>query len=47
MVDTKELVKIKEYDRFVLFEHKETGIKECILKTDLVPRKKGECIWVS
>jgi len=36
MVDTKDLIKIKEYDRFVLFEHKNTGIKECILKTDLI-----------
>lgn len=39
MVDTKDLIKIKEYDRFVLYEHKNTGIKECILKIDLVPRK--------
>ena len=35
MVDTKELIKIKEYDRFILFEHKNTKIKECILKIDL------------
>ena len=39
MVDTKDMIKIKKYDRFVLFEHKNTGIKECILKTDLFPHK--------
>jgi hypothetical protein len=38
MVDTKDLEKIKEYDKFVLFRHKKTGVKECILKIDLVPQ---------
>lgn len=38
MVDTKDLIKIKEYDRYILFKHKDTGIRECILKTDLVPQ---------
>lgn len=49
MVDTKDLIKIKEYDRFVLFEHKNTGIKECILKIDLVrlknKKKDSENKW--
>ena len=36
MVNTKDLIKIKEYDRFILFQHKNTGIKECIMKVDLV-----------
>ena len=31
----KNLVKIKEYDKFVLFENKKTGLRECILKIDL------------
>ena len=39
MINTKDLIKIKEYDRFVLYEHKDTRIRECILKIDLVPRK--------
>ena len=38
MVDTKDLEKIKEYDKFILFKHKKTGIKECIMKIDLVPK---------
>lgn len=36
MVDTKDLEKVKEYDKFVLFRNKKTGRKECILKIDLV-----------
>jgi hypothetical protein len=39
MIVTKELEKIKEYDRFILFRDKKTGIRECILKTDLVKIK--------
>ena len=39
MVDTKDLIKIKEYDKYILFKHKDTGIRECILKIDLIPRK--------
>lgn len=39
MINTKDLIKIKEYDKYVLFKHKDTGIRECILKIDLVPRK--------
>lgn len=39
----KVLIKIKEYDRFVLFQHKDTGIKECIMKSDLKkPENKRE-----
>lgn len=37
MVDTKDLEKIKEYDKFILYRHKKTGIRECILKVDLLP----------
>lgn len=37
MLDTKELIKIKEYDKYILFKHKDTGIRECILKIDLIP----------
>lgn len=39
MINTKDLIKIKEYDKYILFKHKDTGIRECILKIDLVPRK--------
>ena len=35
-MDTKDLIKIKEYDRYILFKHKDTGIRECILKIDLI-----------
>ena len=37
MVNTKDLIKIKEYDKYILFKHKDTGIRECILKIDLIP----------
>lgn len=40
MVDTKEWEKVKEYDKFVLFRNKKTGIRECILKIDLIPCTK-------
>lgn len=40
MINTKDLIKIKEYDRFILFEHKNTGLKECFLKVDLYPTQK-------
>ena len=36
----KKLVKIKEYDKFVLFQDKNTGIRECILKIDLKKKYK-------
>lgn len=36
MVDTTNLTQIKEYDKFILFKNNKTGIKECILKTDLI-----------
>lgn len=39
MVNIKDYIKIKEYDNFILFEQKKTGIKECFLKTDLFNRK--------
>lgn len=42
MIDTKEWEKVKEYDKFVLFKHKKTGIRECILKIDLMPRTKRD-----
>lgn len=29
------LIKIKEYDTYVLFQHKDTGIRECLMKCDL------------
>ena len=29
------LIKIKEYDTYVLFMHKDTGIRECFMKCDL------------
>ena len=35
MVDTKDLTKIREYDRYILFQNKHTGIRECFLKVDL------------
>lgn len=37
MIDTKDLIKIKEYDKYVLFKHKNTGYMECFLKVDLNP----------
>lgn len=42
MVNTKDLIKIKEYDKFVLFQHKDTGIRECFLKIDLINRKNDK-----
>ena len=45
MVNTKDLIKIKEYDRYILFKHKETGIRECILKVDLFPPKDLKRKW--
>lgn len=36
MIDTKEWEKVKEYEKFVLFRHKKTGVRECILKIDLI-----------
>lgn len=29
------LIKIKEYDTYILFQHKDTGIRECFMKSDL------------
>lgn len=29
------LIKIKEYGTYILFQHKDTKIKECFLKVDL------------
>ena len=46
MIDTKDLEKIKEYDKFVLFKHKKTGIRECILKIDLV-LQQGQKVGLS
>jgi len=40
MRDTKDLIKIKEYDKYILFQHKNTGIRECFLKVDLIPPGK-------
>ena len=37
MRNTKDLIKIKEYDKYILFQHKCTGIRECFLKIDLDP----------
>ena len=39
MINTKDLIKIKEYDRFVLFQHK-TGYMECFLKVELIDKEK-------
>lgn len=36
MVDTTNLTQIKEYDKFILYKHNKTGVKECILKIDLI-----------
>ena len=44
MVNTKDLIKIKEYDRYVLFKHK-AGYMECILKVDLLPPKAERGKW--
>jgi len=45
MANTKDLIKIKEYDKFILFQHKDTGIRECILKIDLIPGKSLKRKW--
>lgn len=36
MVDTTNMTMIKEYDKFILYKHNKTGIKECIMKIDLI-----------
>lgn len=45
MINTKDLIKIKEYDRFVLFQDKNTGIRECILKIDLLKPESQKKKW--
>ena len=45
MVNTKDLIKIKEYDKYILFKHKDTGIRECILKIDLISPKDKKVKW--
>lgn len=49
MINTKDLIKIKEYETYILFQHKDTGIRECILKVDLFPientKKSYENKW--
>ena len=31
----EDFIQVKEYDNYILFEHKTTKIKECFLKVDL------------
>ncbi len=34
-MNIKNMEKIKEYENFILFKNKNTGIRECFLKTDI------------
>ena len=38
----KDLIKIKEYDNFILYKHENTGIRECFMKTDLIKNKNNK-----
>lgn len=40
MVDTKDLIKIKEYETYILFQHKKAGYMECFLRVDLASKEK-------
>ena len=42
MVDTTNLTQIKEYEKFILFKNNKTGIRECILKIDLIEPRLEE-----
>lgn len=37
---TDDLIKIKEYETFILFKNKYTGVKECFMKCDLRDKKR-------
>ena len=45
MINTEDLIKIKEYDTYILFKHKDTEIKECFLKIDLEQQKNERIEW--
>lgn len=45
MINTKDLIKIKEYETYILFQHKNTGIRECFLKVDLIPPEDKKVKW--
>ena len=45
MINTKDLIKIKEYETYILFQHKDTGIRECFLKVDLLPSQDLKRKW--
>ena len=35
MINVDNMIKIKEYENFVLYKHKNTGVRECFMKSDL------------
>lgn len=39
--------KVKEYDTFILYRNKKTGIRECFMKTDLIKREKSKKKYLS
>lgn len=43
----ENLVKIKEYDTYILYMHKDTGIRECFMKTDLIKSKNRKRNYIS
>lgn len=45
MINTDNLIKIKEYDTYVQFQHKDTGYMECFLKVDLFPTQEAKRKW--
>jgi len=45
MINIKNFIKIKEYDTYVRFKHKDLGYMECFLKVDLIPPKDLKRKW--